>query len=213
MATYTSHLNLKLPDYSDTADIKDLNDNFKKIDDAIASGGTGGGTGGIVVERDPTVPDWAKQPSKPTYTADEVGALPSTTKIPTVPTAIKNPYPLTINGVEYDGSEAKTVNIQTSGGGESASLDTTLTQYGMAADAGAVGNALAQEKDAREEALNELKEAIDNVSFETDKTLTLEDGVLRVNMADKVEEDNTLPVTSAAVYTEVGNINALLATI
>ena len=29
----------------------------------------------------------------------------------------------------------------------------------------------------------------------------------------KVEEDNTLPVTSAAVYTEVGNINALLATI
>lgn len=51
------------------------------------------------------------------------------------------------------------------------------------------------------------------VQFETDKTLTLEDGVLRVNTADKVEEDNTLPVTSAAVYTEVGNINALLATI
>ena len=28
-------------------------------------------------EKDPTVPDWAKQPSKPTYTASEVGALPS----------------------------------------------------------------------------------------------------------------------------------------
>ena len=28
-------------------------------------------------ETDPTVPDWAKQPSKPTYTANEVGALPS----------------------------------------------------------------------------------------------------------------------------------------
>ena len=69
MATYTSHLNLKLPDYSDTADIKDLNDNFKKIDDAIASGGT---------ETDPTVPAWAKQPSKPTYTAGEVGARPDT---------------------------------------------------------------------------------------------------------------------------------------
>lgn len=51
------------------------------------------------------------------------------------------------------------------------------------------------------------------VQFETDETLTLEDGTLRVNTADKVEEDNTLPVTSAAVYTEVGNINALLATI
>lgn len=51
------------------------------------------------------------------------------------------------------------------------------------------------------------------VQFETDDTLTLENGMLRVNTADKVEEDNTLPVTSAAVYTEVGNINALLATI
>lgn len=30
-----------------------------------------------VEETDPTVPDWAKQPSKPTYTANEVGALPS----------------------------------------------------------------------------------------------------------------------------------------
>ena len=28
-------------------------------------------------EKDPTVPDWAKQPRKPTYTASEVGALPS----------------------------------------------------------------------------------------------------------------------------------------
>ncbi len=27
-------------------------------------------------ETDPTVPDWAKQPTKPTYTADEVGAIP-----------------------------------------------------------------------------------------------------------------------------------------
>lgn len=51
------------------------------------------------------------------------------------------------------------------------------------------------------------------VQFKTDETLTLEDGVLSVNTADKVERDNTLPVTSAAVYTEVGNINALLATI
>lgn len=31
--------------------------------------------------------------------------------------------------------------------------------------------------------------------------------------ANAVEEDNTLPITSAAVYTTVGNINALLATI
>lgn len=34
------------------------------------------------VETDPTVPQWAKQPSKPSYTAREVGALPDTTEIP-----------------------------------------------------------------------------------------------------------------------------------
>lgn len=33
--------------------------------------------GAIKDEKDPTVPDWAKQPRKPTYTASEVGALPS----------------------------------------------------------------------------------------------------------------------------------------
>lgn len=34
-----------------------------------------------------------------------------------------------------------------------------------------------------------------------------------ITPANVVEEDNTKPITSAAVYTEIGNINALLATI
>lgn len=34
-------------------------------------------------ETDPTVPSWAKQANKPTYTAEEVGALPDNTTIPT----------------------------------------------------------------------------------------------------------------------------------
>ena len=34
--------------------------------------------GAIADETDPTVPEWAKQPEKPTYTAAEVGALPDT---------------------------------------------------------------------------------------------------------------------------------------
>jgi len=34
-----------------------------------------------------------------------------------------------------------------------------------------------------------------------------------ITPANAVEEDNTRPITSAAVYTEIGNINALLATI
>ena len=36
----------------------------------------------LQVETDPTVPAWAKSANKPTYTASEVGALPSTTSIP-----------------------------------------------------------------------------------------------------------------------------------
>lgn len=36
---------------------------------------------------------------------------------------------------------------------------------------------------------------------------------LSVDTTDKAEQDNSKPITSAAVYAEVGNINALLATI
>lgn len=51
------------------------------------------------------------------------------------------------------------------------------------------------------------------VNFTTDETLTLKDGILSVNTAHDMEQDNTLPITSAAVFAEVGNINALLETI
>lgn len=51
--------------------------------------------------------------------------------------------------------------------------------------------------------------------FKTDETLTLDPhtNVLTVNRADKAEQDNTLPITSAAVHTELGNIEVLLANI
>ena len=51
------------------------------------------------------------------------------------------------------------------------------------------------------------------VQFETDATLKLENGVLSVNTTGDVEQDNTLPITSAAVFATVGNIEALLKTI
>lgn len=41
-------------------------------------------------ETDPTVPSWAKQSSKPTYTASEVGALPDTTSIPSKTSDLTN---------------------------------------------------------------------------------------------------------------------------
>ena len=37
-----------------------------------------------------------------------------------------------------------------------------------------------------------------------------ENGVLRVDTAAAVEQDNTRPVTSAAVHTQLGNVEALL---
>lgn len=40
------------------------------------------GATAVQTETDPTVPSWAKQPRKPTYTAAEVGALPANTTIP-----------------------------------------------------------------------------------------------------------------------------------
>ena len=49
--------------------------------------------------------------------------------------------------------------------------------------------------------------------FTTDKSLTLKDGVLSVNTTDNAEKDNTLPISSAGVYTQIGNIEVLLKTI
>ena len=52
----------------------DFTNEYKaKVDSALQS----------YTETDPTVPAWAKAANKPTYTASEVGALPSTTTIPT----------------------------------------------------------------------------------------------------------------------------------
>lgn len=46
---------------------------WQKIDELELLIGEGG-SGGVKQEMDPTVPSWAKEPTKPTYTASEVGA-------------------------------------------------------------------------------------------------------------------------------------------
>lgn len=53
------------------------------------------------------------------------------------------------------------------------------------------------------------------LNFTTDETLKLDPktGVLAVNTTDAMEKDNTLPITSAAVFATVGNIEILLKTI
>lgn len=68
--------------------------------------------------------------------------------------------------------------------------------------------------EAIEKAVSEYLEENPVEPFTTDETLTLsEKNILSVNRAFSVEQDNTLPITSAAVHETVGNINALLATI
>jgi len=53
----------------------DFTDEYKqKVENALQS----------FEETDPTVPEWAKQPQKPAYTAEEVGALPDDTEIPSI---------------------------------------------------------------------------------------------------------------------------------
>ena len=74
--------------------------------------------------------------------------------------------------------------------------------------------AMLSDMDAKIEALSGGGGGGGGVNFTTDETLTLSpDSVLSVNTADVVEEDNTLPVTSAAVQITVGNIDELLKTI
>lgn len=58
-----------------------------------------------------------------------------------------------------------------------------------------------------------IAEDVGGIDFETDDTLSLENGILSVNTANTVERDNKLPVTSAAVHETVGNIEILLGTI
>ena len=53
-----------------------------------------------IAETDPTVPDWAKQPEKPSYTADEVGALSSET----LPEAITTALAQAKESGEFDGA-------------------------------------------------------------------------------------------------------------
>lgn len=57
----------------------------------------------VITETDPTVPSWAKQSTKPTYTASEVGALPANTVIPSKTSQLTND--------SYFTTESDVVNI------------------------------------------------------------------------------------------------------
>jgi len=92
----------------------------------------------ITQETDPTVPGWAKSPDKPTYTAEEVGALPDTTQVPTESTVAgwgftKNTG--TITGITMNGATKGTsgvVDLGTVVTDVSGKVDKTTTINGKA---------------------------------------------------------------------------------
>ena len=75
-----------------------------------------------------------------------------------------------------------------------------------------VGTSAKEAAERAEEAAKKAESAVPAGSLSIGDGLKwAADGKLTVDTADKVEQDNTKPVTSAAVHTELGNIEALLA--
>lgn len=74
------------------------------------------------------------------------------------------------------------------------------------------GTSAKEAAERAEEAAKQAESAVPSGSLSIGNGLKWESaGKLAVDTADKVERDNTKPVTSAAVHTEIGNIEALLA--
>ena len=180
-----------------------------------------GSDGKLYVPKYPTslpasdVKAWAKANEKPEYTAEEVGALPDSTKIPT---KLPNPYKLIFTGAvtgEYDGSGEQTINIPqpTGGGGSSISVDSTLQVQGAAADAKVTGDAIRKERgriDPIEELLESLQKTANSgkiliISASGDITVgELPEGASAAEVAEVVMENYLEIIDSIngeAVYT------------
>lgn len=70
---------------------------YKDTGEPYSGGGPGGG---ITEESDPTVPAWAKAAEKPSYTAEEVGAIPT-------PTTAEVGQTIVVSEVDEDGKPTK----------------------------------------------------------------------------------------------------------
>ena len=136
---------------------------------------------------------------------DDIDSKIENIEIPEIPTTLPNPKSLTFTGAAegtYDGSSALTVDIPSA-----PDIPTTLPNPKSLTFTGAV--------EGTYDGSNPLTVKIPTggVQFTTDETLSLKDGVLSVRTAQEPDPDNTLPITSAAVHTVVGNIEIILQTI
>lgn len=110
------------------------------------------------------------------------------------------------------------ISVAPTGGTEGSLFPTippTVEEH-LRADMGNLADLTTEDKSSLVAAINEVRRTGGGGTAYTighGLKLDAETNTLSVDTADKMEQDNTLPITSAAVYVEVGNINALLKTI
>lgn len=91
---------------------------FSVKDNNVSLGGLGmgvqqvGGSGGITQETDPTVPQWAKQPNKPTYDYSEIENTPDLEKIEEETELAKNKAEIALTTAENAEQNAKNYTDQ-----------------------------------------------------------------------------------------------------
>ena len=110
------------------------------------------------------------------------------------------------------------ISVSPTGGTEGNPFPATppTVEEQLRADMGNLANLTTEDKSSLVAAINEVRQTGGGGTAYTighGLKLDAKTNTLSVDTADKMEQDNTLPITSAAVYVEVGNINALLKTI
>ena len=110
------------------------------------------------------------------------------------------------------------ISVSPTGGTEGSPLPTIppTVEERLRADMGNLADLTTEDKSSLVAAINEVRQTGGGGTAYTighGLKLDAKTNTLSVDTADKMEQDNTLPITSAAVYVEVGNINALLKTI
>ena len=108
------------------------------------------------------------------------------------------------------------ISVAPTGGTEGSPFPATppTVEEQLRADMGNLADLTTEDKSSLVAAINEVRQTGGGTAYTIGHGLKLDakTNTLSVDTADKMEQDNTLPITSAAVYVEVGNINALLKT-
>ena len=169
-------------------------------------------------ETDPTVPSWAKQTNKPTYTASEVGALPTGTTLDGVADGTTRKLSDTITAVTFNGATATKTNrvaaITATIPAAPGTLTTTATTSLTGASNEALSGNIALHKVSKTGSYNDLnnKPTIPTVN---DSTITIQKGGTNVNSfttnasSNKtINIPNELPAYSASDSGKVLSVNS-----